>query len=92
MSREIKIENPKRPDVMTVTSYSMRCGIRLVRLLAVRRDARCSGSLGVGGGDHRLGISFVEDGLDDLLFLGAENFGQVVIELRLLLLETWRGR
>lgn len=60
-------------------------------LVAVCRNACCSGSLRIGGGHQGLGIGFVEDGLDDLLFLGTEDLGQAVVELGLFLLEAWRG-
>jgi hypothetical protein len=75
---------------MTLTSCSMRCGIKF-GLLAVGRDARCSGGLGVGGGKQRLGLGFVEDGLDDPLLLGAEDLGQAVVELGLFLLQACGG-
>lgn len=61
-------------------------------LVAVGLHARGSGSFRVGGRDHRLGVGFVENGLDDLLLVGAENLGQAVVELGLLLLEIWNGR
>lgn len=57
-------------------------------LVAIGRDARCSGCLCVGSSDHCLCIGFVEDRLDDLLLLGTEDLGQAVIELGLLLLEV----
>lgn len=60
-------------------------------LVAIGLHARCGGCFRIGSGDHRLRIGFVEDGLDDLLLLRAENLGQAIVELRLLLLEVWCG-
>jgi len=78
---------------MTVTSGILFNAMRHQTglLVAVRWDARCSSSLRIGGGSHRLDVGFLEDGLDDMLLFRAENLGQAVVELWLFLLEAWRG-
>lgn len=60
-------------------------------LVAIGLHARCCGCFRIGCGDHRLCIRFVESGLDDLLFLRAEDLGQALVQLRLFLLEVWCG-
>jgi hypothetical protein len=57
-------------------------------LVAVSLHARCGGGFCVGGGSHGLGVSLVEDTLDDLLLFGAEDLGQALVELGLLLLKA----
>lgn len=57
-------------------------------LVAIGRDARGCGCFCVGSSDHGLCVGFVEDGLDDLLLLRAQDLGQAVVELGLLLLEV----
>jgi len=58
-------------------------------LVAVGLHARRSGGFSVGSCE-RLGVSLVEHRLEDLLLLGAEDLGQVLVELRLLGLEVCR--
>lgn len=77
--------------MMTVTSGILFNAMRHQTglLVAVRWDARCSSSsLRIGGSSHRLDVGFLEDGLDDMLLLRAENLGQAVVELWLFLLEA----
>lgn len=59
-------------------------------LLAVSRHA-CSSrsSLGVSG-FHGLRVCLMEDSLEHLLLFHIENLCQILIKLRLLLLETYR--
>lgn len=78
---------------MDPSRYQCSASLHLAGLLvAIGLHARCSGSFRIGGRDHRLGVGFVENGLDDLLLVRAENLGQAVVELGLLLLEIWNGR
>lgn len=67
--------------------YSHHLGT-CVLLIAVLH-ARCSGGLGVGGGDHGLGVGFVENALDNLLLFRAKDLGQALVELGLFLLKAW---
>jgi hypothetical protein len=56
--------------------------------VAVGLHARCGGGFSVSSGNHSLGVSFVEDALDDLLLFGTENLSQALVELRLFLLKA----
>lgn len=58
-------------------------------LVAVSLHARGGGGFGVGGGDHGLGISLVEDTLNDLLLFGTEDLGQTFVKLGLFLLKAY---
>lgn len=59
-------------------------------LVAIGRYACSSSCFSVCRSCHSLRIGFVDDPLDDLLFLGSEHFGQAVVELGLFLLEVCR--
>lgn len=66
--------------------FSIHLGYSL--LVAVGLHARCGSGFCVGGGDHGLGIGFVEDALYDLLLFVTKNLGQTLVELGLFLLEA----
>ena len=61
-------------------------------LVAVGLHARSSSSssLCVLLGEDGLLVSLVEDALDDLLLIGAENLGQALVQLGLLGLKVYR--
>ena len=53
-------------------------------LIAVGLHTRCSGGFRVLRGEQRLAVSLVEDSLNDLLLFRTKDFGQALVELRLL--------
>jgi len=76
-----------RPDIDAVTSLAGSAKLlgtvdpvsTVGLLVAVGLHARCSGGFGVGSSGQCLGVSLVENGLDNLLLLGTEDLGQTVI-------------
>ena len=59
-------------------------------LVAIGLHARGSSGLCVLLGEDGLLVSLVEDALDDLLLIGAENLGQALVQLGLLGLKVNR--
>lgn len=49
-------------------------------------------AVGLSGSSDHDEVGLVNDGLHDLLFLGAEDFGQSVVELGLALLHSCGGK